>query len=259
MAHRYITKHARPGLYVPSRGITPRLVVVHCTEGSTAAGAAGWFQNPAARGSAHVVVDDEYVFRCVHDHEIAYHAKGHNTIGLGLEIAGFARWGAAEWLDHKPRLTEAARIHAGWNLKYEIPFEWSTSRGYHSHDGLPGNDHWDPGPNFPWQFYRSEVQRFMGVKEEKELSAKLRNRVERTLRVVVAREGRAPHVDAASWAAVRPMQQLADGMRRPKGLEVSLAWNGTVRRAGGKHGGDPRTLKPVIRTILNRINEGDYS
>jgi hypothetical protein len=113
-----------------------------------------------------VVVDDHEVWRCVDDMVIAWHAVGHNTIGLGLEIAGFAQWTRQEWMEHQPRLTEAARIHAGWNVKYGIPLVESTSRGYHSHAGLPGNTHWDPGPNFPWDFYLGEVRRYLAIPSE---------------------------------------------------------------------------------------------
>lgn len=148
------------------RPAPPTLVVVHCTEGATAEGAARWFANPRSAGSAHLVVDDHEVWRCVDDMVIAWHAVGHNTIGLGLEIAGFARWTRDEWMGHQPRLVEAARIHAGWNRMYGIPLVESTTRGYHSHAGLPGNDHWDPGSGFPWDFYLNQVRQHMnGIPE----------------------------------------------------------------------------------------------
>ncbi|WP_217923767.1 N-acetylmuramoyl-L-alanine amidase [Miltoncostaea oceani] len=145
------------------RPAPPTLVVIHCTEGSTAEGAARWFANPRSGGSAHVVVDDVEVWRCVDDMAIAWHARGANTNGLGLEIAGFARWTREEWMAHQPRLVEAARIHAGWCRVYSIPLQEGTSRGYHTHAGLPGNDHWDPGPGFPIDFYLQQVRRFLNV------------------------------------------------------------------------------------------------
>ena len=42
-------------------------IVIHSTEGDTAAGAATWFANPASGGSAHVVVDDHQCFRTLED------------------------------------------------------------------------------------------------------------------------------------------------------------------------------------------------
>lgn len=149
------------------RPANPTLVVVHCTQGVTAEGAARWFANPRSAGSAHLVVDDHEVWRCVDDMVVAWHAVGFNTIGLGLEIAGFAEWSRDEWLAHEPRLVEAARIHAGWNRVYGIPLVESTSRGCHSHAGLPGNSHWDPGSGFPWDRYLAQVSEWMGATPER--------------------------------------------------------------------------------------------
>lgn len=146
------------------RPARPTMVIVHCTEGPTAEGAARWFANPASAGSAQVVVDDAEVWRCVDDMTVAWHAIGFNTVGLGLEIAGFTAWTRDDWLAHQPRLVEAARIHAGWNRCFGIPLVESLTNGYHSHRGLPGNDHTDPGLGFPWDFYLDQVKLFMGVK-----------------------------------------------------------------------------------------------
>lgn len=158
----WTTLIARPGLWTPGRPVSaPSLVVVHCTQGDSAGGAAQWFTNSAARGSAHVVIDDTSAYRCVNDMDTAYHARSVNSYSLGLEITGYASWTTEQWMEHKPRLMEAARTHAGWNLKYGIPMEWSVTRGYHSHKGLPGNDHTDPGDGFPWDFYVATVKATM--------------------------------------------------------------------------------------------------
>lgn len=162
----HVWRSIRAAHYTPGRASPISLVVVHCTEGSTAEGAARWFANPRSAGSAQVVVDDEFVYRCVDDRDTAWHARGANSIGLGLEIAGFARWSRDEWLAHMPRLREAARIHAGWNRAYSIPLVESTTRGYHSHAGLPGNDHTDPGAGFPWDVYLDAVREFSGLPVE---------------------------------------------------------------------------------------------
>lgn len=156
MGHEWRQLQAR--YYTRGRRAPISLVVVHCTEGATAEGAARWFTNPAAGGSAHVVIDDAVAYRCVDDSDTAWHARNANSHGLGLEIVGFARWSRPEWLDHLPRLREAARVHAGWSRKYGLPLERSLTRGYHPHAGIPGNDHWDPGPGFPWDVYLDLVR-----------------------------------------------------------------------------------------------------
>lgn len=162
--HTYRTRQALH--YTPGRTAKPRLIVIHSTEGSTAAGAAGWFQNPASGGSAHLVVDDHEVYRCVNDADTAWGAKGFNSIGLHLEIAGFARWTQDEWMAHEPRIREAARIAAGWHKTYGIPLQSSQDHGYHPHAGLPGNDHWDPGDGFPWGTYLNHVSFYLGLGDD---------------------------------------------------------------------------------------------
>jgi hypothetical protein len=218
------------------RPAPPSLVVVHCTQGATAEGAARWFANPRSAGSAHVVVDDTEVWRCVDDMVIAWHARGHNTIGLGLEIAGFAQWTETEWMARHPRLREAARIHAGWNTKYGIPLVRSSTRGYHPHAGLPGNDHWDPGPGFPWAFYLGEVRRFMRLAGA---PAPPKRPHGNTLRLVL--NGRA----WSGWeACIGPMRWIArNGLRAD--ARVAFAWRGAIWR-------DPGDVPKVIRTVLSR-------
>lgn len=243
-SHSYRTVMARPGIFARGRIATPRLVVVHCTEGGTAMGAASWFQNPGAGGSAHVVVDDEVVVRCVDDGDTAYHAKGVNSFSLGLEIAGYARWSRDEWLERLPRIREAARIHAGWCRKYGIPFVWSTDRGYHSHAGLPGNDHWDPGKGFPWDVYRAHVRGFL----EGEVKAQGRPNGG-SLRVQFP-DGRIyggwtdaeATYDGAAGGALRWIARQQPGRIRP----------GTIIRWRGGTFDTPADLPAVARTILNR-------
>lgn len=241
MGHVYRSLPAREGLFYRGRPAPPTLVVVHSTEGATAEGAARWFQNPNARGSAHVVVDDDFVFRCVDDMDVAYHAKGSNTIGLGLEIAGFAGWTRGQWLDHEPRLKESARIAAGWFLKYRIPFTWSSTVGYHSHAGLPGNDHWDPGTGFPWDVWRGFVEGFLDPSTARPDG--------RTLRVTFP-DGRTyggwtKEEAAYLGPALGALQWI--GRQDPARIRA-----GTVIRWRGSTFDQTERLPIIARTILNR-------
>ena len=212
---RYFTK-GRPG--------NPTLVVIHSTEGDTAGGAARWFQNVNAGGSAHVVVDDAEVYRCVDDADTAWHAIGFNSIGLGLEIAGHASWNRDEWLDHMPRLTEAARIHAGWCKAYDIPLVESTTRGYHSHKGLPGNDHTDPGTGFPWDVYLDLVKGFLSDETKPEplpYGGSLR------LSITPAIAGKTV---TAGWdESAGPLKWIAKNGLKPD-TKAAIAWRGNVWR-----------------------------
>lgn len=251
MTHVWHTRRAAH--YTRGRPAPPSLIVIHCTEGETAAGAASWFANPRSGGSAHLVVDDEEVWRCVDDTDTAWHAVGVNSIGLGLEIAGYARWTEEEWLQHEPRLIEAARIHAGWCRAYGIPVVESETRGYHSHAGLPGNDHTDPGAWFPWGFYLNEVRRWLGTPVEAGPRP-----YGRSLRLVRGQPGEKRHARWAGWTkdqvpdgwdgpALGPLTSLAAG-RGPVTEPFVLTWRGGTFQ-------DPRTLRQVARTILTRTEQ----
>lgn len=154
------------------RAMPPRVIVLHSTEGSTAAGAAGWFTNDKAGGSAHVVVDDGACFRTLPDDVVAWGAQGVNKDGLHLEIAGFAKWTRAEWQTHPGRLAKAARIVAGWCRAYGIPARLLTvdelkagQRGIVTHAiavKAYGGDHWDPGTGFPLEQLVDQVRAELG-------------------------------------------------------------------------------------------------
>src|SRR5207244_2802147 len=64
--------------YTPGAGYnrtTLTYIVIHKTEGATAAGAVSWFQNPAAHASAHFVVDKNGdIYESVKPEDVAWHA-----------------------------------------------------------------------------------------------------------------------------------------------------------------------------------------
>lgn len=233
------------------------MLLVHCTQGSTAAGAAGWWARPyvapGTEGSAHIVFDDDLAIRALDDDQVAYGARGYNFNGLHIEIAGFAQWTRAQWLEHQPRLAAAAAFQAAAHRAYGVPFRESTVSGWHSHAGLPGNDHYDPGPNFPWDVYLGMVAGALDTPRPEPLA---RLDGDKTLRLILRRPGAAePYVDTAGWAgSLRSMQRLAEeGIRKPAQVEITFAWQGGTWRGGGQWGGDPRDVLPVIRTVLNRF------
>jgi hypothetical protein len=143
-----------------------RLIVLHSTEGETAAGAAGWFANPASGGSAHYVVDDNRCFNTLPDNVIPWGAQGGraNEDGLHIEIAGYAKRTRSEWLEHLPELRNAAAIVRMWVDRYGIPLEFlsiddlksqgTNARGITTHNNISKafnivGGHTDPGAGFP--------------------------------------------------------------------------------------------------------------
>ena len=174
---------AFPWRYVPARrGLrAPRgnplfvvdLIVFHCTQGDDASGAASWFQNPAAGGSAHVIVDDDEGIRCIHDNEAAWHAKGgHNYPSFGVEIAGWAHWTEGQWMRREKRIIEAARWAGAAAAKYDISTQLAPVIGGRRRNGLtahrwcPGNDHTDLGTGFPYDYLFELTRKFARAEDE---------------------------------------------------------------------------------------------
>jgi hypothetical protein len=148
-----------------------RHVVIHSTEGGTAASVAAFFAT-SAQASTQLVVDDRECYRCVPDLVIPWGAPGVNRDGLHIEHCGFARWSRAEWLRHLPTLERSAAKAARWAWQYRIPRRWLTvaelragRAGFCTHvdatRAFPGNSgHTDPGDGFPKDVYLALVRRF---------------------------------------------------------------------------------------------------
>lgn len=139
-------------------------LVVHCTQGATARGAASWFANPASRGSAHVVVDGLECYRTLPNGLIPWGAPGANLRGWHLELAGFAEWTRAEWLRRRPMLERGAYKLALHGKRFGIPIRFlkdeelagGRARGVISHrqcSRVFGGSHTDPGASFPWDVF----------------------------------------------------------------------------------------------------------
>jgi hypothetical protein len=153
----------------PVSGITH--IVIHSTEGATAAGGATWFANPESKGSAHLVVDDVECFRTLDDGIIPFGAPGVNTNGFHIEHAGFAKWTRRKWMRHKQTLRRGA-FKAAFNAKkFNVPMVILSAEdlkrgksGFVTHATVtkafnPGG-HTDPGDGFPLDHYMRLVKEF---------------------------------------------------------------------------------------------------
>ena len=88
----WIEDHSLPG-----RLADKNLIVLHETEGSTAAGAISTFRQSKApnRVSCHFVIDrDGTVYQCIGIADIAWHASQVNAHSVGIEHAGISPTGA---------------------------------------------------------------------------------------------------------------------------------------------------------------------
>jgi len=169
--------------YGPGRTVPIRVIVIHDMEAPegpmTAENVAHWFATmPASsKASAHVCVDNNSAVRCVADGDRAWHAPGANSDGLGIELAGYARQSRAEWLDQysKGVLENAAKVVAGWCRKHSIPArKLSVAELKAGKKGIVGHidvskaygqtNHYDPGPNFPWDYFLGRVNAHLNPK-----------------------------------------------------------------------------------------------
>ena len=148
-------------------GRTVDLVVIHTMEIAEREGAAEacarWFESPVSEVSAHYCVDAETTIQCVREEDIAWHARGANTVSVGIELAGYAGQRSLGWNDAYSQavLARAARLTAQVCARHGIPLRRlraaglvARRRGITGHRDVSAafhkSDHWDPGPDFPW-------------------------------------------------------------------------------------------------------------
>lgn len=152
-------------------------VCIHSTEGPTAEGAASWFANPVSEGSANMVCDDVESFRTLPDGVVPWAAPGLNTSGYHIELAGYAHWNRAQWLDRRLTLERAAYKAALRCKRYGIPARWVGPvglrlgrRGLTTHRAVsfawpllarPAGFHTDPGTSFPRDVFLTLVKRHL--------------------------------------------------------------------------------------------------
>jgi len=131
---------------------------------TTAEAVAQWFAGPGApMASSHYCVDTDSIIQCVKEKDIAFGAKGGNSEGIHIELAGYAKQTHHDWLDDysKKMLTLAAGLVADIANRHNIPLIYLGSeginqgfRGITTHKDITVakkivGGHWDPGPGFP--------------------------------------------------------------------------------------------------------------
>lgn len=149
-----------------------RWIVLHSTEGGTAESVARYFATRKARGSAHLVVDDNACYRCLPNDVIPWAAPGANTAGFHIEQCGFAKWSAVVWRSHLRTLNRAAYKTAHHCVLFGIPPYWQDAAGLRagrfgvtSHAECTkafGGDHTDPGRLWPRSFFMARVRAYYG-------------------------------------------------------------------------------------------------
>ncbi len=154
---------------------TVDLIVIHSMEAgeasTTAENVAAWGASSSGpRASWHYAIDDNSIVQSVREYHMAWHVPGANRQVIGLDHAGYAPQSEAEWRDQfssrmlKRSALLSARICKRWDIPVEKldSTEVKTGRGFCGHHDVSlafgKSDHYDPGPNFPWEKYISMVQ-----------------------------------------------------------------------------------------------------
>lgn len=164
------------------RSVDITLLVLHDTEGDTAAGAASWFANTASEGSAHLTGDGDDLIRCAPNTVITWGVADVNSEALHYEMAGVrAAWDRRLWLTRKSRRIyhQAAYRLARWSVEYNIVPVFRSVEWLNQHRALTGvtvhanlsasihssSTHTDPGKGFPkrrfmraFRKYRQQIQ-----------------------------------------------------------------------------------------------------
>ena len=146
-------------------------IVLHSTEGGTAASVARYFQDSGAGGSTHLVVDDVECQRCLPNSAVPWGARGANYAGFHIEQCGFAKWSTATWLKHPATLERAAYKAAEHCGIFDIPPEFRTASDLEAgRSGITthvecstafGGAHWDPGTGWPRSLFMTLVRRYL--------------------------------------------------------------------------------------------------
>jgi N-acetylmuramoyl-L-alanine amidase len=186
---------AAPFLASPHAGgaITPRFLVIHYTAGSSAAGTISWFQHPASKVSAHLVIArDGAATQMVPFNREAWHAGqsrwgnlsglNHYSIGIELDNAGYLIRSGGKWVSPLTRRSypdsevtiaphkndPPASPPSGWHAYTPEQIESTLECGMAlvkqyglgdvlGHDDISPGRKRDPGPDFPIESVRARL------------------------------------------------------------------------------------------------------
>ena len=182
-----------PFAATPNMGGTlkPDLLIIHFTAGQTEAGAIQWMTNPKSKASSHIVIGkDGSITQLVPLNRIAYHAgtsswEGRTalnrySIGIELDYPGQLKCSSGRWItwfnkayDDDDVIVAKAKYGArtyGW-LKYpDVQLEAAVEvaallvgtyqlKEILGHEDISQRRKWDPGPAFPMEDFRAQVQK----------------------------------------------------------------------------------------------------
>lgn len=164
--------------YIQTSGRVINHIVVHAMQAPESEGRAQRcaenFAVTERPASSHYCIDDAEIWGSVLLKDVCYGANGVNHDGIHLEHAGYSQQNGAEWLDEYGRkmLTRSAALTATLCRDYRLPAVFVDADGLRRGEkgitthaeaeiAFPYGGHWDPGPDFPMDYYIDQVKDFL--------------------------------------------------------------------------------------------------
>lgn len=159
-----------------------KLIVLHTTEGIRKNSDLEAFFARSSNASSHVAVDNNGILQILPYSVASWTLRSGNAISENAEICGFAKTTRDEWFkNYKGSLDNAARWIAERCKANGIPIIKLTSAqvregksGVIGHinwtEGMKDGSHWDPGPNFPWDYVIEKAKTISSLGGDEELS-----------------------------------------------------------------------------------------
>ena len=133
-------------------------IVIHIAEG-TAAGTQTWFANPTRpvlTATHYLVAKNGTIFRFADERYKLYHAGSRTEAGWNDRSIGIEHEGWTDKADgSEAQLDASATLVRDIAARNKIPLDRSHIIG---HCEIPGVDHTDPGPRWPWDAYMERLR-----------------------------------------------------------------------------------------------------
>lgn len=139
-------------------------IIFHSTEGS-GLGTLKWLKNKSSKASAHyLIMEDGLIYQLVRDKDIAWHAgEKANPSYLGIELAGYANKKRFEFTEAQYK--NLALLSSFLMRKYDLRKENVVSHRWIT-ENIGGTKHSDPDPNFNWDRFYQELEKYRNVRIE---------------------------------------------------------------------------------------------
>lgn len=136
--------------------LNPSVVVLHSTESHDRPGTEDveavlkYLEDTPEALGVHFVTDKEgNLGQGARINQLVYHAKGANSISVGIEQIGFAHHTHWNRIDRTPQIEKVAKTLAYISKERGIPLRHSTTHGVALHRDFPLGHHTDPGESYP--------------------------------------------------------------------------------------------------------------